>query len=100
MRLSEINSYGINKLDNHFSKNDINKETNYSFEDYLKSALDKVNEMQVNSDKLSSLLATGNLDNLHDAMIATEKARISLQLVLSVRNKVIDSYKEIMRMQI
>lgn len=100
MVLSKISTYDINKTGNNFNNDNVNKKSGFSFENYLKDALDKVNEMQVKSDKSSVLLATGNVENLHDAMIATEKARISLQLTLGIRNRIIESYKEIMRMQI
>ncbi|MFO7839127.1 MAG: flagellar hook-basal body complex protein FliE [Desulfosalsimonadaceae bacterium] len=43
---------------------------------------------------------TGGPANLHDAMIAMEKADISLRLMVQVRNKAVDAYKEIMRMQV
>lgn len=70
------------------------------FGDYLKNALDKVNQLQVDSDNYKKMLAVGELDNLHDVMIASEKANIALQLTMSIRNKVVDAYREIMRMQI
>ena len=40
------------------------------------------------------------MDNLHDITIAAEKANIALQLTLSIRNKIVEAYKEIMRIQI
>ena len=70
------------------------------FSALLNSALDKLNQLQLESDEYKRLLVTGDVDNLHDVTIAQEKANISLQLTLSIRNKVVEAYREIMRMQI
>ncbi len=71
-----------------------------SFEDLFKDALDKVNELQVQADEYNKLFATGQVDNIHQVMIASEKAQIAMQFTLSIRNQVLDAYKEIMRMQV
>lgn len=71
-----------------------------SFSNVLKDALNDVNKMQVDSKEEKSLLALGELDNLHDLSIISEKADVSLQVAMSIRNKVVEAYKEIMRIQI
>lgn len=71
-----------------------------SFEEYLKNSLRDVNELQIESDRQTTLLATGQAENVHDVTIAGSKAKISLDLTMAVRSKVIDAYKEIMRMQV
>lgn len=96
---------GITGIDNSiFLKEDINKDSklnrNNQFGSLLNDALSKVNELQLVSDEYKKLLVTGDIDNLHDITIAQEKANISLQLTLGVRNKVVEAYREIMRMQI
>jgi flagellar hook-basal body complex protein FliE len=45
-------------------------------------------------------LTTGEINNLHSIMISAEKADITLSLALQIRNKVIEAYENIMRMQI
>lgn len=67
---------------------------------FLSDAIENVNEKQIISDTYKDLLATGDVDNLHDVTIAQEKANVSLQLTMSIRNKIVEAYKEIMRMQI
>ncbi|HMA67539.1 MAG TPA: flagellar hook-basal body complex protein FliE [Desulfosalsimonadaceae bacterium] len=52
------------------------------------------------ADETALQVNTGGPANLHDAMIAMEKADISLRLMVQVRNKAVDAYKEIMRMQV
>ena len=71
-----------------------------AFSAFLKDALNKVNEQQVQTDQLTEKLVKGENVDLHQVMIAAQKASISLQLALEVRNKVIEAYQEMMRMQI
>ncbi|WLR43544.1 flagellar hook-basal body complex protein FliE [Bacillus carboniphilus] len=74
--------------------------SNQNFSTYLKEALKETNELQVQSDKLTTMMANGHDVDLDQVMIAAEKANVALQATLEVRNKVIESYQEIMRMQI
>ncbi len=71
-----------------------------SFADTLKDAVEGVNEMQKTSDKAMQNLATGRTDNVADVMIAAEKADIALKVMVQVRNKIIDAYQEVMKMQV
>ena len=71
-----------------------------SFSDYLKNELYKVNDLIIQSDKLSEDFAAGKTDNIHQVLIAVEKADIALQFTLQIRNKLFDAYNEIMRMQL
>jgi len=71
-----------------------------SFNDYLTKALEQVNTQQVQAEKLSAALATGQAPDLHSVTVAAEKAAISFQLAVQVRNKAMEAYQEIMRMQI
>ncbi|MTI47985.1 flagellar hook-basal body complex protein FliE [Sporosalibacterium faouarense] len=94
---------GITKIGNLNLNNKIlNKQQSKdsSFEGYLKNALDKVNGLQVEADQYKQLLATGQVDNIHQVTIAAEKADIALQFTMTVRGKILDAYNEIMRMQI
>ncbi len=76
------------------------KDSKASFEDIFKNALDQVNDLQLQADEYDRLFATGQVDNIHQVMIASEKAEIAMQFTLSIRNKILDAYKEIMRMQV
>ncbi|AZB42936.1 flagellar hook-basal body complex protein FliE [Bacillus sp. FJAT-42376] len=69
------------------------------FGDMLKSALNEVNRAQVESDKMTGALAKGQNIELQDVMIAAEKASITLLSAVEMRNKAIEAYQEIMRMQ-
>ena len=63
-------------------------------------ALNNVNALEQESAKITEDFIAGRTDNIHSVMIASEKASISLQFVMEVRNKVIEAYQEIMRMQV
>jgi len=71
-----------------------------SFGDYLHSELMKVSDLENQADQLKNDLALGKTDNIPQVLIAGEKANISLQFTMQVRNKILDAYSEIMRMQI
>ncbi len=70
------------------------------FVETLKAAVDDVNTTQLDADKAVERLQTGESKNLHEVMIAMEKADISLRLTVQMRNKALDAYQEIMRMQV
>lgn len=69
------------------------------FAEMFKEAIAKVNEAQENADLAAEKFAIGEIENIHDVTIATEQAKLALDLTIAVRNKVVDAYKEIMRMQ-
>lgn len=71
-----------------------------SFADMLKDAVGKVNTMQKQADTKMTELATGKTDNIQDVLVTTEKADIAMRLMVNIRNKVIDAYQEIMKMQV
>ncbi len=75
-------------------------ETQSSFADTLKTAIGNVNELQKTSDAAMQNLATGRTDNVADVMIAAEKSDIALKLMVQVRNKIIDAYQDVMKMQV
>lgn len=70
------------------------------FSDILKNALEEANELKQESDKLTSDYLTGRTDNLHEVMIASQKAEISIMFVTEVRNRIMDAYQEFARMQV
>lgn len=70
------------------------------FAKFLEDALSQVNDLQSKADTASLQLATGQVQDLSTAMVALEKANLSLSLTVSVRDKVIEAYNQIMRMQL
>lgn len=74
-------------------------EVTKGFSSFLSEALQDVNQAQVASSRMQDAYATGNVE-LHQVTIASQKASVMLDLTMQVRNKVIESYQEIMRMSI
>lgn len=66
----------------------------------LKDSLSEVNQAQLTADQAAQQIAAGESKNLHGAMIKMEEADISLRLMVQVRNKAVEAYQEIMRMQV
>lgn len=71
-----------------------------SFAETLGTAVQQVNQLQKSADKAIQNLATGRTDNVADVMVQTEQADIALKLMMQVRNKIIDAYQEVMKMQV
>lgn len=71
-----------------------------SFGSTLKTAFKEVNGLQGQADKLAAKMATGDLEDIHQAMVAMQKASLAMQFTVQVRNKVIEAYQEIMRTQV
>ena len=71
-----------------------------SFGDVLGGALNNINEIQTEANRQAELLATGQTESPHDAMIAMEKAHLALQLTANVVEKAVGAYKQISQMQI
>ncbi len=71
-----------------------------SFGDQLRELLYSVNDMQASADEKVSEVVTGESEDLHNAMIALEEANVSFQLMLEIRNKMLEAYQEINRMNI
>ena len=70
-----------------------------AFGNALTGAIDNLQQLQGTSDKLAIQAVTGNLDDIHDATLASTRAQVTLELVAGVRNKAVDAFNEIMRMQ-
>ena len=71
-----------------------------SFGEVLKDSLAQVNSLQHEADAAIQSLATGGTATLHDTMLAVEKADLSFRLMMQVRNKIVEAYQEILRMQV
>ncbi|MCT9868458.1 flagellar hook-basal body complex protein FliE [Paenarthrobacter aurescens] len=65
----------------------------------LTGAVDNLQSLQSTSKELAVSAVTGNLDDIHKATLASTRAQVTFELVATVRNKGIDAFNEIMRMQ-
>lgn len=76
------------------------KDSNASFGETLSKAISDVNSLQNEAGKAVDKMVVGEAVDLHEVMIAAEKAKTSFDLLMEIRNKTIDAYREIMRMQV
>lgn len=70
------------------------------FEEGLGNALQGLSDAEKHADAVALDVATGGSASVHDLMIATTKASLSMELAVQVRNRALEAYQEIMRMQI
>ena len=73
---------------------------NGSFQELLKNYIGEVNNLQTKANHEIEKLVTGKSKNIHETMLAVEKAEIAFKTINQIRLKVIDAYKEIMKMQV
>ena len=71
-----------------------------SFDNAIGDALDTLNNQQLYADQLARDAATGNLQSIEDYMMAATEAQLTTQLTVAFRNKAVEAFNEIMRMQV
>ena len=71
-----------------------------SFSDMITEAIESVDASQKIADQNVQDIITGQSDDIHEVMISMEKAQLSFQLMVEMRNKVVETYQELSRMQI
>ncbi|MDR1615717.1 MAG: flagellar hook-basal body complex protein FliE [Syntrophomonadaceae bacterium] len=71
-----------------------------SFAKYLSGALNDLNDLQQKASDSAAQMVMGSDDYLHNVVLAYEKAALAFQLTVEVRNKCVEAYQEIMRMQL
>ncbi|MEK7671330.1 MAG: flagellar hook-basal body complex protein FliE [Bacteroidota bacterium] len=76
------------------------KEANTSFGETLNQTMRDVNALQCEAGKAVQRMVSGEATDTREVMIAVEKAKTSFELLMEIRNKTIDAYREIMRMQV
>jgi len=90
LKLPEFNEKSISTEQN----------TKTSFAEILKESINKVTELEKEADNEIQKLAKMETQDLHSTMIAIEKADLTFQMMMQIRNKIINAYEEIMRMQV
>lgn len=75
-------------------------EASSAFQTWLEREMSELNTQLIDSDKALRKLAIGETNNIHQVMMTLEKAKLSFQLMMQVRNKALEAYQEVMRMQL
>ena len=76
------------------------EKANTSFSEILKDSISKVGELEKDASEQTEKLVKMEGQDIHNTMIAVEKADLSFQLMMQIRNKIISAYEEIMRIQV
>ena len=76
-----------------------NTKNDSSFENILSKSLKEVNSAQINANNAVKDLVAGKTENIHETMIQMQKASISFQMMMEVRNQLVDAYKDIIKMR-
>ena len=71
-----------------------------SFADMIRDAVQSVDDMQKVSETGVENILAGKAENIHEVMISMQKAQLSFQLMVEMRNKAVETYQELSRMQI
>jgi|SRR5699024_83341 len=74
--------------------------TDKDFKSIFKDALEKVSQVEHAANHEQRMFVEGKTDDLHNLMLATQKATITIETAVQIQQKVIDTYNEVMRMQI
>ena len=101
-KLSAINGLNnqINKINNNFQNktNEVDGATGkLSFKDQLQSFIGDVNQLQKEADTSVNKLAAGEVADVHDVMVKVEEANLSFSLMMEIRNKIVEGYKEVLK---
>jgi len=70
-----------------------------SFVDIIKDKIGEINQLQIDADTAIERVELSDSGSIHEAMMALEKANISFRAMMQVRNKILEAYQEVMRMQ-
>ncbi len=102
MNIQSVFTHTPNKITQNTPKDLSNSsvDAQKQFSSFLKDAIEKTNVQQVESDEMTQKLVLGENVDLHEVMIAAQKASISLNTTMEVRNKIVEAYQEIARMQV
>lgn len=98
MAIAPINNKGAFTANTEFT-NSVEGEGKDSFKKTLSGFINEVNDLQSKANESIENFATGKVENVHEVMIAMSKAEISFKFMMEARNKLIETYKEVMRMQ-
>jgi flagellar hook-basal body complex protein FliE len=96
----EVSPVGYSPKAIDFTRKQPASQTLNQFGDMLSNSLQDVSRLQSRADDLATKVATGGDVDIHDAVLANEEASLAFQYTLQIRNKLIEAYQEVMRMQV
>jgi flagellar hook-basal body complex protein FliE len=98
MDINSINPIATGKIEQKVGSSE--QKSGAGFKETVKNFVDDVNGLQLKAGESIDNFASGEVENVHEVMIAMTKAEVSFKFMMETRNKLIDAYKEIMKMQV
>jgi flagellar hook-basal body complex protein FliE len=101
--MNNINSIGPIResgLPEKLQKTQVTGKNTPSFQETLSSFMKDVNSMQLKADESINKMAAGEITDVHQVMNAVEEANTSFNMMMEIRNKVMDAYQEVLRMRL
>ncbi|PJI09864.1 MULTISPECIES: flagellar hook-basal body complex protein FliE [Clostridium] len=96
-----VNKNAVSSNNNVIDDENSGKDTNnVNFGNILEQKLQDVNNKQIDADNTTNQFVEGDNVDVHKVMLSTEEAKLSLELAIQVRNKLVDAYQELNRMQL
>lgn len=92
--------YDVNQLNKLDQLEQTQTNPKKGFMTFLEESVNDVNQQNKIADKMAADIATGKSENLHETMLAVSHAELSLKMMVQVRNKVLEAYQDVMRMQV
>jgi flagellar hook-basal body complex protein FliE len=99
MSIGSIKSLGSISPQAAYGVGGANAKPALSFTNQLQKAIQEVNNLQAGRDQMVEGMVSGEVTEVHDVMIAAKEASLAFELLVEVRNKLLEGYQEIMRMQ-
>lgn len=94
------NVFQDNSVINNKTKDSQENTNSIDFESLLTNKLGEVNDKQVEADNITNQFVQGDDVDVHKVMLSTEEAKLSLELAVQIRNKLVDAYQELSRTQL
>ncbi len=98
MQVGDIQA-ALGKMSPEMSAGKSAQDVTTSFESTLDGFINNVNDLQNSANTAIDKMASGQNADVHEVMVAMEKAKVSFDMLLQIRNKMLDAYKQIMQMQ-
>lgn len=96
--VNSLNSSAFGKIEQKIGNNE--NQSGASFKETIGNYVNDVNDLQLKAGESIESFASGEVENVHEVMIAMSKAEVSFRFMMETRNKLVDAYKEIMKMPV
>ena len=100
MSIGSLKSLGSISPQAAYGVGQTNQKPAQSFANQLQNAIKEVDNLQAGRDQMVEGMVSGEVSEVHDVMIVAKEAQLAFELLLEVRNKLLEGYQEIMRMQV